>query len=323
MQPFKWCFIGSGKLANKVARQIIKSGRHEIVSVYSRNSARCSAFAKKYGAIACNSAEEAINAKGVDGVYIVTPHNSHFEYSKLCIEAGKPTLCEKPFTVDAKSAKEVLALAEEKGVYIVEAMWTWFAPVANKVKEWLDFGEFGEVKRVTSKWHIPGNYAPRVTDPFRAGGALLDIGVYPVTYAYRLFGKPQKVECEGTVKNGIDLSEEIKFIYSSGMEFTSSVSIKRLDCIESLKIEGSKAKINLAFFHCANRVKLKRLKDKSEVFSGNGSYLNEFDVVAKEITSGLKESNYVPHKSTIEVMELMDECRKQLNLVYPFEVKSE
>ena len=292
-----------------------------MLSVYSRNFERCSAFAKKFGACAFKSAKEAINAECVDGVYIVTPHNSHYEYSMLSIEAGKPVLCEKPFTVDCSSAREVFDFAKERGIYIAEAMWTWFSPVANKVKEWLTLGEFGEVKRAFAKWHIPGNYAPRVTDPNTAGGALLDIGVYPATYAYRLFGKPQKIECAGTVKNGIDLCEDFKFIYSSGMEFSASVSIKRLDCIERLKIEGSKAKISLPFFHCAGKVKLIRKGAKNQTFRGNGSYLNEFDVVAKEIKEGLKESRLVPFKSTIEVMELLDESRRQLNLVYPFEVK--
>lgn len=318
VKPFRWCFIGCGKLANKVARRIIKSGRHEIVSVYSRSFDKCSKFAKKFKATAYKTAEEAMCAEGVDGVYIVTPHNSHAEYSRLAVRLKKAVLCEKPFAVDAESAKEVIALAQEQGVYIAEAMWTWFAPVANKVKEWLDNGEFGEVKSVRAKWHIPGSYAPRVTDPNTAGGALLDIGVYAVTYAYRLFGKPEKVECNGTVKRGIDLCEEIKLIYPETV-FSSSISIKRLDCLETLRIKGSKAKITLPFFHCANSVKLVRKQGKNEVFKGFGNYLNEFDRAAEEIKSGICESRFVSHKATVEVMEILDECRRQLNLVYPFE----
>lgn len=318
-KPFRWCFIGCGKLANKIARRIIRSGRHEIVSVYSRSLDKCGRFAKKYKAAAYGSAEAAMCAEGVDGVYIVTPHNSHAEYSLLALRLNKPVLCEKPFATDADSAKAVLTLAKQKGVYIAEAMWTWFAPVANKVKEWLDAGEFGKVETAHAKWHIPGSYAARVTDPNRAGGALLDIGVYAVTYAYRLFGKPQSIECKGCVKRGIDLCEDIKFTYPTGTVFTSSISIKRLDCLEKLRINGSKAKITLPFFHCANKVKLVRKHGKSEVFKGFGNYLNEFDLAAEEIKSGISESAFVSHKSTVEVMEILDECRKQLNLVYPFE----
>ena len=318
-KTFNWCFIGSGRLAKKVARIIIKSGRHKIVSVYSRRFDKCEKKEKKYGAVAYGSASEAVNADGVDGVYIVTPHDSHYEYCRLAVQSGKPVLCEKPFTVDFGSANEVFALAEEKKVYVAEAMWTWFAPVANKIKEWLDNGEFGEIKSASAKWRLPFGYAPRVTDPNRAGGALLDIGVYSVAYAYRLFGKPVKIDCKGKVAGGIDWNERIRFEFSSGAVFTASISIGGFDIIEKLKIVGSKAKITLPFFHCAEKVKLVRNGGKREVFSGGGGYLKEFDTVAGEIKSGLTESRFVSRKSTLDIMELLDECRKQLKLVYPFE----
>ncbi len=318
-EAFNWCFIGSGRLAKKVARSIIKSGRHKIVSVYSRRFDKCAEFAEKFGSTAYGSALEAVNADGVDGVYIVTPHDSHYKYCILSVQSGKAVLCEKPFTVDFGSANEIFALAEEKKVYVAEAMWTWFAPVANKIKEWLDNGEFGEIQSASAKWRLPFGYAPRVTDPNRAGGALLDIGVYSVAYAYRLFGKPIKIECKGKVSRGIDRNEHIRLEFSTGAVFTASISIGGLDIIEKLKITGSKAKITLPFFHCANKVKLVRKNGKNKVYYGRGDYLNEFDTVACEIKSGITESRFVSRKDTLDIMEILDECRRQLNLVYPFE----
>lgn len=320
VKPFGWCFIGCGTLAKKVARQIIKSGRHKIVSVYSRSFDKCAVFAKKYGATAYRSAEEAVKADGVDGVYVVTPHNSHFKYSMLAIGLNKPVLCEKSFTTDAGQAKELIEFAKSKQVYIAEAMWTWFAPVANQVKNWLDGGVFGKINKVAIKSRLPlFLYAKRVTDPAAAGGALLDMGVYPLTYLYRLFGKPDDIICNGKVSKGIDWEESVRMHFPSGESYTAWVSINKFGS-EKLVIEGDKAKIKLGFFHNANRVKLVRKNGKSTSFSGDGSYLNEFDVVAFEIRAGLTESKFVPHEATIAVMEIMDECRKQMKLVYPFEM---
>ena len=147
-QAFRWAFIGTGRLAGQVAKEITASGRHRITSVYTRRPERCAEFAAAYGAYAAASAEEAVSRPDVDGVYIVTPHTSHAEYSLLSMRLGRPVLCEKPVTTDARQAAEMIRLSEEKGIYFSEAMWTWFSPVANKVKEWLDAGEYGEIRIV-------------------------------------------------------------------------------------------------------------------------------------------------------------------------------
>ena len=319
-KSFGWCFIGSGTLANIVAKQIVGSENHRIVSVYTRNPEKCSLFAEKWGAAAYASAEEAMTADGVDGVYIVTPHTTHFLYAKQAILLGKAVLCEKPFTVTAKEAEELIALAREKKVYIAEAMWTWFSPVANQVKTWLDEGEFGKLQKVVASYHMySAGYAPRVTDPKVAGGALLDVGVYPITYLYRLFGNPVSVKCRGIVEKGIDWCEDIDMTFSGGETYTATASIRDFWGFERLVLKGEKAKTHILMFHGANRAKLVRKDGKNEVFSGDGSYLNEFNRAAEEIRQGLTESRYVPHQATLDVMRIMDECRAQMNLVYPFE----
>lgn len=317
---FKWCFIGTGTLAKKVAKEILASGKHEIISVYTRNLEKGKAFTDRFGGVAYATPEEAMNAEGVQGIYVVTPHSAHYEYTKLAIELGKPVLCEKAFTTDANQAKELFALAKEKGVYVVEGMWTWFAPVAHQVKKWLEEGAFGEIKKVHFNYHMDvRNYAPRLTDPNLAGGALLDIGVYPITYLYRLFGKPVKVECKGIVENGIDWKEDVYLTFKNGQTYIASVSMRDMKGLEKLRIEGTDASLRLNWYHYANRVTLKKGFLRNEKFSGDGSMLNEFNLVAEEILSGRKESQYVPPQATIDVMEIMDECRRQMNLVYPFE----
>lgn len=317
---FNWCFIGAGTLANIVAKEVLPSGRHRIAAVYTRNARKCRDFAGKYGGIAYDSAEAAISAPDVDGVYIVTPHTSHYQYAKLALSLGKPVLCEKPITVTAAEAAELFALAREKGVYLAEAMWTWFSPIAQKVKQWYDNGELGELYHAEARYHIDSRrYAGRCTDPNLAGGALLDVGIYPITYLYRLFGKPTDIRCAGRLEGGIDLCEDVAMTFPNGLTCTASVSMCDFRGLEKVYLDGSKGRVKYYFFHSAKRVKLIRKGGKNEVFKADGGYLNEFDVVAGEIRDGLTQSPLVPPAATVDVMEILDECRRQMKLVYPFE----
>lgn len=317
---FRWCFIGTGHLAEKVAKEITASGKHSIVSVYARRQEPRNAFAKEYGAKSYDSAAAAMLDENVDGVYIVTPHTSHFEYAKMAVEFGKPVLCEKPFTVNNKQALELIALAKEKNVYLVEAMWTWFSPIANQIKAWMDSGKFGDITEF--KLHYRQDFAPRggrLVDPNLAGGALLDIGVYAITYLYRLFGMPTAITCTGDVRGGVDYSEDITMTFPNGVTYEASVAFDDPEGEEVLIIKGTKGSVTIPWFHFANEVAFVGADGTEEVFTGDGSMLNEFNLVAEEIRAGLTESKYVPHQATLDVLELMDACREQMELRYPGE----
>lgn len=321
MEKFGWCFIGTGKLAEQVASQITSSGRHKIVSCYTRNFEKAKAFAEKHGATAFEKAEDAITAEGVEGVYVVTTHNAHYRFAKIALEKKVPVFCEKAFTVTAKETDDLIALSKEKGVYLAEAMWTWFSPSANKVKEWVQSGEIGKVSEANFTYHMKSvNYAPRVSDKKRAGGALLDITVYPITYAYRLFGYPTEIESRGTIRNGIDLCEDVVMSFAGGERAVISASIVDMKGFEKMKIKGEKGEIKALMYHCMNGATLKKKGERKQKFKGDGplinSYLDEFDAVSKEIRAGLKESAYVPLAATSDVMHIMDEIRGQIGLVY-------
>lgn len=320
MEAFRWCFIGAGRLAHGVAEEILASGRHKIVSVYTRNWDSCCAFAQQFGAEPYRTAMEAMNDPEVDGVYIVTTHNAHYRFAKPAIEAGKHVLLEKAFTVEAADTDELIALAKEKGVYLAEAMWTWFGPVANQVRSWVQSGKIGAVQSAKLTYRMMSvNYAPRVSDPKRAGGALLDVGVYPITYLYRLFGKPVNVSCTGVLQNGIDISEEISMTFENGLTGHCSVSIVDENMDEALILKGEKGEIRSPFFHMTKDAELLCDGCEAEKFHGEGGYLNEFDIVASEIREGLTESRYVPLQATSDVMHIMDDCRAQMGLVYDCE----
>lgn len=320
MNRFGWCFIGCGKLAGIVAEQILASGRHRIVSAYTRRMAQCEAFAEQFGCAACATAEEAIRMPGVDAVYVVTPHSSHFLYTKQALELGRPVLNEKAFTITAAQTQALIDLAREKELYLAEAMWTWFAPVANQVKAWLDAGEFGDNLTVEVSLRGDGrSYAPRVVEPAAGGGALLDVGVYVLTYLYRLFGPPARVACRGLLANGIDEEEDIILTFPDGRVVNATAAVCDPAGRNFLTLRGDRASLHLNGFNYTDRADLVRSDGSIEHFEGRGDYLNEFDLAAGEIRAGLKESRYQPLAVTLDVMRIMDECRRQMGLVYPFE----
>lgn len=318
MSKFRWAYIGSGSIANSTANQIIK-GNHEIVTVYSRNYEKAKAFAKKFNACPCKDLKSAIERNDVDAVYIATPHTSHVEYAVQAMMCGKSVLCEKPVGVCTKDVDTLISTATDTNTYFVEAMWTWFSDVALTVKNWVKSGEIGDIKNVVINYAFPGILMPktsRVLTPETAGGALLDVGIYPITYCYNLFGIPDKIYCNGTIKNGIDIAETVILEYD-GFKCTLNMSLCKLK--ENCKITGTKGTISLpVFFHMASKAILTNQNGK-QVFKGKTDYLTEFTRVAQEIKSGKKESDYTPFEATRACMEIMDECRRQMNLVYPFE----
>ncbi len=317
MAKFRWAYIGSGSIAQSTAKSILK-GDHEIISVYSRNSRKAEAFAKKYGAAAAKTAQEAIDFPGVDGVYIATPHTSHVEYSLMALKAKKPVLCEKPVAVSADEVELVINTAKENDTYFAEAMWSWFSDISLTVKAWVNSGRIGEIRSVKIVHAFPGlkmDESSRVRDPNTAGGALLDIGIYPITYCYNIFGVPDKIECTGEIHKGIDIKEQVTLHYGS-FSCECSMSLEHLK--ESFEIVGTKGKIILPLFHVAP-VAIMKIKRGFRLFFGKTTYLNEFNRVAEEIRQGKKQSDYIPFESTLQCMKIMDECRRQMGLKYPFE----
>jgi len=317
MEKFRWCFIGVGGLANTVAKQIIETGRHEVVSCFRRDTKKNEAWAEKYGANAYSSAEEAIKDPRVDAVYVVTPHSEHFKYAKMALELGKPVLVEKSFTANKKQAEELIALAKEKNLYLCEAMWTFFPSPMRETMELIQKGEIGKMKNAEAYFVLYNKNAPRVVDPARAGGAILDLGVYPITIMYRMFGMPKQIKCDGTVKDGVDYQERVEMVYD-GFSAFAYARINSLNYKNKAVFEGENGKIKVLEAHKAKKVVIQN-KGGKKIIKGPGTYVSEFDTAANEIRAGKTESEYIPFKSTLDVMSIMDECRKQMNLVYPFE----
>ncbi len=317
MEKFRWAYIGSGSIAKNTARSITR-GDHVISAVYSRNYKKAKTFAEKYNARVYKTVDSLLEEGEFDGVYIATPHTSHLEYSVKAMNSGFPVLCEKPVGVTAEEAENMIKASRDNNVYFCEAMWTWFSDVALGVKKLVDDKRLGEIKSVHIDYAFPGlmmSKNSRVLLPETAGGALLDVGIYPITYCYNLFGYPESIKCDGTIKNGIDFAETVTLGYGN-FECTLEMSLSKLK--EGCKIIGTKGEINIPMFHIGRLATLKA-GGKKETVKGKTDYLTEFTRAAEEIRAGKTESDYIPHKATLDCLKIMDECRKQMNLVYPFE----
>ena len=313
---FGWAFLGCGNIAAQVADEVIGEREMKIVSCWNRTLPRAEAFAEKYGSRAFASAEQAIAAEGVNAAYIAVTANKHLEYIRMCLSRGVPVLCEKPFTVNAAEAREAFALARERGVYLAEAMWTWYNAPAHTVRTWLREGRIGKVKRVTAKYAERYIDIPRFRSPELLGGALVDIGVYPLRYAYELFGSPHGVTCRGEVRGGVDITEEISLDYG---EFCAEIYVSIEDARgEEFVIEGTQGTIRIPFFHMAGEASLEG-REKAHFTDDSPKYGTELRRAAEEIAAGRTESGYCPPRATLDTMQLLDECRRQLGLVYPCE----
>ena len=320
MKKFGWAYIGCGGIANITASELVKTPDNEIVAAWNRTPEKAEAFVKKFGGTAYKTIEEAINAPGVDGVYIAVTANLHAEFTKLCVSHGKPVLCEKPFAVNAKQAEDVLSYAAQQGVYVSEAMWTWHNATARKVREWVRQERIGRIRQVNCDYSFPmvklPIQKPRHTSPEMIGGALLDIGVYCVRYCYELFGMPEEIVCNGRIVNGIDLGEHITLRYD-GFDCNLRISRDEFDG-EKLEIIGQKGTIKLPIFHATKKAILKT--DKKELFRDKALLFGtQFSAVAAEIRSGAKEGIAITPQSTIDCMKILDICRAQMGLVYPCE----
>lgn len=219
MDTFKIGILGAGWIAEKMAETVSRMNGYEISAIASRSIERARLFAAKFNIEkAYGSYEELVRDNDIDLIYVATPHSHHFQHTKLAVEHGKPCLVEKAFTANAREAAELLQLAESKGVFVTEAIWTRYMPLSHKIKELLDGGAIGEPRLLSASLCYPLEDKERITNPALCGGALLDVGVYVLNFARMYFGS----DIVKTVTNcqlgatGMDMQESISLSYADG-----------------------------------------------------------------------------------------------------------
>lgn len=321
---FNWAFIGAGRIARSVASRIAENGEHRVAAVYTRTYDRAAEFAARFGGKACKSLEDAVGSPEADGVYINVTNDAHFALCLRALELGKPVLMEKPFTTDAQQARRLFEVARASGVYLCEAMWTWFSEQARAVENAVKSGAVGDVTGGTIAFCLPIAFGKnnRLLSSGKAGGALLDMGVYPVTYAYRLFGVPRRISCRAKFKHGVDMCDNIVFGYD-GFDVNIKTSVRSTVgggvTGEKLAISGSDGRIVAHAFHSGGDVKIISRGDVTRIPGDKNLMRTQFDRVADEIRAGKKNSDFVPPEQTIAVMDILDEIRRQTGLKFSFE----
>ena len=325
MKKYKIGIIGCGHIAEKMATTI--NGMHEAESyaVASRSIEKAQAFASKWNfSKAYGSYEELVADSEIDLVYIATPHSHHYEHARLCIMNGKPVLCEKSFTANARQAEELIRLAEEKNVFITEAIWTRYMPLSVKMKELLDEGVIGTPYSLYASLGYVLDKVERVLKPELAGGALLDIGVYTLNFAAMAFGSEvadMKSVCK-LLPTGTDAQESISLIYKDG-KIASLLSTVNAQTDRMGIISGDKGRIIVENINCPESIKVYDTDYKliAEYKAPEQITGFEYQVRAsiEAIENGWKESPYMPHKETIRIMHQMDALRKEWGVKYPWD----
>lgn len=317
--------MGSGNIAGVMAGTIKKMKNVRLYAVASREQVKADVFAGKYGCKkAYGSYEELAMDKKVDLIYIATPHSEHFENARLCINYGKPVLCEKAFTANAMQAEELIKLAREKNVFIAEAIWTRYMPMLTTIQQVLGSGIIGDLKTLTANLGYVIDKVPRLQEPALAGGALLDVGVYTINFASMIFGDNfEKIDAFCTyTATGVDEQNSITIQYHDGKMAvlnSSMVSLsdrrgtvygtKGFAVIENINNFES---ITVYDNHYKQLASYKRPKQIS-------GYEYEVEACLRALNAGELECIQMPHSETIRMMKIMDDIRRKLEIVYPFE----
>lgn len=315
MERLRWCYIGAGRIAFTTAKELVEDGGI-ISSVWNRSIEKSKRFAEEFNCKCYENLEDALNKNEIDAAYVNVIHPKHYDLAIKCLEKGIPVLCEKAITMNHKTAEKLFNFAKEKNTYLSEAMWTWHSPIAKKVKEWIKMNEIGKIKYAEGSFAFPMllfNKNPRLTENKLGGGALLDLGVYVIRYAYELFGYPKSIKCNSKVKNGVDLDDEILFEYDN-FKVRLYCSFKRFKG-DYFVIHGEKGTIKVPMFHKAHEAYLKNGKTQKIFYKGL-LYGKQFSEVEKEISSGNREPKNVSIQGSLDVMKIIDECRAQNGIVY-------
>jgi predicted dehydrogenase len=325
----RWGVLAPGWIAHNFASALRRGTRQEIAAVGSRNLGRAKVFADEFGAPnAYGSYEELLSDPQVDIVYVASPHSEHHRQARLALEAGKPVLLEKAFTRNAAEAGDLIELARSKNLFLLEAMWSRFLPHYDVIQQAVQGGLIGDVTTVFADHGqplYPGG-PERLSNPALAGGALLDLGVYPISFAAFVLGPFTSVTATGTVTDlGVDSQEAVAVTSESGgLGVLHASMLARSSTTAS--ICGTDGRLDIGGpFYAPTWVRL---------LSRDGEVLDQYDSVddvvhqgmryeaaeaARCLTAGNVESATHPLSETLRVMEAMDTVRTQLGVRYPDE----
>jgi predicted dehydrogenase len=311
--PLRWGLLGTGGIAETFATDLRLTDSGVVAAVGSRSQESADRFAQKFGVARAHSSYESLVADpAVDVVYIATPHPMHRDNAILALQAGKPVLVEKPFTMNAEQAREVVGVAREQQLFAMEAMWTRFLPHIAVVRAWLSEGALGELVSVSAdhgQWFAEDPEF-RLFAPELGGGALLDLGIYPVSFASMVLGTPNRIVALGDPAfTGVDAQTSMLFGYASGAQAVLTCTL-RAKSPTTAAIVGTDARIEInGDFYAPASVRLVPRAGEPTVVSSqhDGRGLrHQADEVARRLAAGELESPLMSLDETITIMETMD-----------------
>ena len=322
----KWGILGTGGIAKLFTRDILGEGL-AVSAVGSRTREGAEAFGESFGIARRHGSYEALLADPeVDIVYVSTPHPFHHSNALAALRAGKHVLLEKPFTINAREAKELIDTARARGLFIMEAMWTRFLPTFERLREIVAAGTIGEIGTVLAdhNQYLPIEKASRLHLPELGGGALLDLGVYPITLAQLLLGAPAGVRASATLtERKVDRQTSLILSYASGARAClqcgmSALGPNRAFVIGSLgRIEIDSVWYNQSAFTLYSR-EGEIVERYAETVPNRGMQYQAFEAESR-VLAGELESPLMSHEATLQVMAIMDEARAQVGVKYPGE----
>jgi predicted dehydrogenase len=318
----RWGILATGGIANRFVEDLALLPDAEVAAVGSRTLDAARRFATRHDIPRAHGSWAELAADpDVDVVYVATPHSAHHEATRLCLEAGKAVLCEKPFTLDLATSQDLCTLAGERGLFLMEAMWMRTIPAIRRIAELVADGAIGEVTGVYADFGIGGEFEPthRLRNPALGGGALLDLGVYPVTFAHLFLGPPQRITALATLTpEGVDENTGIIFGYDGGAIATLHCGIVGNSPVAAT-IVGSTGRIELPSpFFRPDRFTVYH-GDRAELvhapIRGNGMGY-EAEEVMRCLADGRLESPLVPWSASLDVMRSLDAIRAQIGVDY-------
>jgi predicted dehydrogenase len=322
---FSWAILGPGGIARAFAKDLALLEGHSIGAVGSRSLSKAQNFAAEFGGKAYGSYEELVSDPSVDGVYVATPHPAHHENVIMALNAGKPVLCEKPFAVNAQQAQEMVDAASLNKVALMEAMWARFLPHYAKVREIVASGVLGPIHSIHADHgqRLADQGIARLIDPHLAGGALLDLGVYPVSFAHMILGNPTSITSSAVMTDkGVDAQTSMIFSYNNGAQAVlTTTMVEQTPCRAVVAGLNGWLEIDRTFYNPAS---MRVVHNDGSVTEYPSSYKGhglreQAQVFAQLVVSGALESEILSWKDTVDIMKSMDTVRAQIGLKYPFE----
>ena len=319
----RWGVLGPGGIAERFAAAMQRVADGEIVAVASRTRRRARAYARRHGIARAHVGRDALLADAdVDAVYVATPHSCHADDTIAALAAGKHVLCEKPFALDAEQARRMAAAAQAADRFCMEAIWSRFLPAYRRMRELVDGGAIGRPLVVEADFGFRMRFDPshRLFDPARGGGALLDVGIYPVQLCIDVLGVPDAVAAQGVLgPTGVD---EIvaAVLHHPGGGIGVAKAATRATLANTARITGTEGWIELpAPMHCPTGLTVQRGDEREVIelpWSGDGLRF-EIEEVHRCLAAGARESATMPVATSIALMEVLDEARRQLGVTYP------